>query len=87
MPTNYIYDALALITCIAHEDDDDVLMDTLKSLDSVDVVPAFICSIGILEGVIKILLDSLEEIGVDTPAYEELLQFVATEFATLDNVE
>lgn len=86
MPTNYIYDALALITCIAHEDDD-VLMDTLKSLDSVDVVPAFICSIGILEGVIKILLDSLEESGVDTPTYEELVQFVATEFATLDNVE
>lgn len=86
MPTNYIYDALALITCIAHEDDD-VLMDTLKSLDSVDVVPAFICSIGILEGVVKILLDTLEEGGVDTPAYEELLQFVATEFATLDNVE
>ena len=86
MPTNYIYDALALITCIAHEDDD-VLVDTLKSLDSVDVVPAFICSIGILEGVIKILLDSLEEIGVDTPTSEELVQFVATEFATLDNVE
>ena len=86
MPTNHIYDALALITCIAHEDDD-VLLDTLKYLDSVDVVPAFICSIGILEGVVKMLLDTLDEGGLDTPTYEELLQLVATEFASLDNVE
>ena len=86
MTTNHIYDALALITCIAYEDDD-VLLDTLKSFDAVDVVPAFICSIGVLEGVVKILLDTVEEIGVYTPTYEELLQFVAAEFATLDDVE
>ena len=86
MPTNPIYDALALITCIAHEDDD-VLMDTMKSFDSSDVVPAFICSIGILEGVVKMLLDTLDEGGLDTPTYEELLQLVATEFATLDSDE
>lgn len=86
MPTNPIYDALALITCIAYEDDD-VLLDTLKSFDTVDVVPAFICSIGILEGVVKMLLDTLDAGGLDTPTYEELLQLVATEFASLDNVE
>ena len=81
--THPIFNAISVITCIAH-DDDDALLQTLTSLDSSEVVPTLIYSIGVLEGVVKMLLDNLNEAGVETTSYEELVQLVGLEFAKLD---
>ena len=81
--THPICNAISVIACIAHEDDD-ALLQTLTSLDSSEVVPTLIYSIGVLEGVVKMLLDNLNEAGVETASYEELVQLVGLEFAKLD---
>lgn len=81
--THPIFNAISVIACIAH-DDDDALFQTLTSLDSSEVVPTLIYSIGVLEGVVKMLLDNLNEVGVETESYEGIVQFVGSEFAKLD---
>jgi hypothetical protein len=80
---DYVYDAVSIITAVAHNDDL-AIHTILSSIDDDRLISTFVHVVVILEAIVKNLLNSMDSSGIygDVPDYTELLTQIAAQVSS-----